>query len=93
MSVVLAVAAGGMGWVRLEAMTDRVPGYARPQLAVRDGKWHVWADPWGEYVGTIEQHRSGWTAHISRGRYGGLWPDKRAAAEALVKQAGYELLP
>jgi hypothetical protein len=70
-----------------------VPGYANPSLTERDGSWHVAAQPWDEYVGTVEQHESGWTAHTPRGRYGGLWPDKQAAAEALLNLAGYALLP
>lgn len=69
-----------------------VPGYARPSLAVRDGVWLVIAQPYGVHVGQVKQHDAGWTAHTPRGRYAGLYPDKQAAAEALVKLAGYALL-
>jgi prophage tail gpP-like protein len=34
---------------------------------------------------------AGWTAATRTNRYAGLWPTKQAAAEVLVKQAGYEL--
>lgn len=70
-----------------------VPGYARPALTEQDGTWHVTAQPYNEYVGTVEQQDPGWTARTPRGRYGGLWPDKQAAAQELVKLAGYQLLP
>lgn len=70
----------------------QVPGYARPTLTNRNGIWYVTAQPWNEYVGQVEEHDAGWTAHTTRGAYGGLWPDQQAAAEALVRKAGYELL-
>lgn len=73
-------------------MTRPVPGYATPALAVRNGTWHVTAQPWGAYVGQIIQHDAGWTGHTPRGAYVGLFPDKQAAAEALVKHAGYGLM-
>lgn len=53
--------------------------------------WKVFAHPYGEAVGLIMQHASGWTAADANLRYVGLWPTKQAAAEVLVKQAGYEV--
>lgn len=73
-------------------LTVHVPGYATASLTEQDGTWYVAAQPYNEYVGTVEQHDAGWTAHTPRGRYAGLWPDKLAAAQELVKLAGYELL-
>ena len=66
--------------------------YATP--ALRHGSenhWFVAAQPWQDFVGTTSEHESGWTATTNTGRYAGLWPTKQAAAEVLVKQAGYEL--
>lgn len=68
-----------------------VPGYATASLTERDGTWYVTAQPYNEYVGHVEQHDAGWTAHTPRGLYVGMFPDKQAAGEALVTQAGYEL--
>lgn len=68
------------------------PGYASPSLTERDGAWYVTAQPYGVLVGQVEQHDAGWTAHTPRRMYVGLFPDKQAAAQALVKKAGYELL-
>ena len=45
----------------------------------------------GHYVGVVKEHPSGWTAMTHKGAYAGLYPTKQAAAEVLVKQAGYEL--
>lgn len=69
-----------------------VSGYARPSLSAQDGSWVVVAQPYSEHVGQVEQHDAGWTAHTPRGLYVGLFPGTPAAAEALVKKAGYELL-
>lgn len=79
-------------------MTAHVPGYATPNLIKHNGIWYAEASwqiagqPYSEYVGQVEQHEAGWTAHTPRRLYVGLFPDKQAAAEALVKKAGYELL-
>ena len=54
-------------------------------------RWYVVAQPWGNTVGFIRSHIAGWTATTVTNRYAGLWPTKQAAAEVLVKQAGYEL--
>lgn len=73
--------------------TDRqVTRYATPAL-IREatGQWTVHAQPGGEFVGRIDLHVSGWTAQTSGYKYAGLWPTKQAAAEVLVKLAGYEL--
>lgn len=77
---------------RLTLLTVHVPGYARPILTQRDGTWYVTAQPYDEYVGQVEEHDAGWTAHTPRRLCVGLFPDQRAAAEALVRKAGYELL-
>jgi hypothetical protein len=75
-------------------MTKPLPGYATPSLRKRDSPegavWVVHAYPWGGYVGWVQQHPSGWTAHNGDVTHG-LFPDRQAAAEVLVKQAGYEL--
>lgn len=72
--------------------TPAYPGYATPTFTVRDGIWLVTAAPWDEVVGVAEEHGpAAWTAH-SYGAYVGLFPDKQAAGEALVKHAGYEVL-
>lgn len=79
-------------------MTRPVPGYAAPALIKHRGIWYAEAtwqsagQQYSEYVGQVEQHDAGWTAHTPRGAYVGLFPDKQAAAEALVKKAGYGLL-
>lgn len=72
-------------------MSDR---YATPSL--RSSRhypqvWYVSAHPWGGNVGSARKFPSGWTATTERGQYAGLWPTLQAAAEVLVKQAGYEL--
>ncbi|HEY2086268.1 MAG TPA: hypothetical protein VGH54_09615 [Mycobacterium sp.] len=71
------------------------PGYATATLAKQqDGSWHVTAAPWGECVGAVTSHGPvGCVAYTPRGHQVGLFPDKQAAGEALVKHAGYELLP
>ena len=80
------------------------PGYATPVITREDqadGRWIVGADPWKVLVGWIDQHAAGWTAYAPRvvngvatgvGLYVGLFPDQKAAGEALVKHAGYEVL-
>lgn len=69
-----------------------VTKYASPSLTrSATGQWDVRAQPWDQFVGRIDEHDSGWTAHTSSYHYAGLWPTKQAAAEVLVKQAGYEL--
>ena len=79
-------------------MTDPVvssyPGYATPTFTCEDGSgWDVTASPWGKRVGVIgDAGMVGWTAVNARGAYVGLFPDKQAAGEALVKHAGYEVL-
>lgn len=66
--------------------------YATPALIRQaTGRWDVRAHPGREIVGRIDLHVSGWTATTATGAYAGLWPTKQAAAEVLVKQAGYEL--
>ena len=67
--------------------------YATPSLrrTYKDTEWRVTAEPWHERVGFIRRHDAGWTAHTSSYHPLGLWPTKQAAAEVLVKQAGYEL--
>lgn len=83
-------------------MTDPVvssyPGYATPTFTRRelgewiDYAWDVTAEPWQEIVGRIFERGPGWVALTSSGRRVGLFPDKQAAGEALVKHAGYEVL-
>lgn len=71
--------------------------YVTPTLIRRDGTWYVEASwqsagqMYSEYVGQVSQQNPGWTAHTKTRLYVGLFPDKQAAAEALVKKAGYEL--
>ena len=65
--------------------------YATPALTYRLNCWFVTAHPYGERVGFVEQRESCWRAVKQNGWYYGLWPTKQAAAEVLVKQAGYEL--
>lgn len=70
-----------------------IPGYATPTLVEDDGLWHVTAAPWNEDVGTVRSHGTvGCVALTPRGHQVGLFPDVRAAGEALVKHAGYEVL-
>ena len=65
--------------------------YATPSLKRTRLDWVVTAAPWGEAVGSTYECPAGWPAYTATGRYAGLWPTKQAAAEVLVKQAGYEL--
>jgi len=65
--------------------------YATPSLRRTRLDWVVTAQPWGETVGSIYEVTAGWPAYKPDGRYAGLWPTKQAAAEVLVKQAGYEV--
>jgi hypothetical protein len=66
--------------------------YAVPSVSRRTANWGVEAHPWGEFVGVVEEAGTvGWTAATPTARPLGLWPTKQAAAEVLVKQAGYEL--
>lgn len=69
------------------------PGYATPTFTYDpSGRWMVTAAPWDKPVGVIEDFSTvGWTAS-AYGRCVGLFPDKQAAGEALVKHAGYEVL-
>jgi hypothetical protein len=68
------------------------PGYATPTFVVHDDRWIATAHPWSVCVGSVWWHSAGWTATDERGLYVGLFPDKQAAGEALVKHAGYEVL-
>lgn len=78
-------------------MTDHsvvsYPGYATPTFTFNaSGRWIVTAAPWDKIVGLVEDHTpGGWTAQMA-GRHVGLFPDKQAAGEALVRHAGYEVL-
>jgi hypothetical protein len=54
-------------------------------------RWWVVASSSGPIVGFITEYPAGWTAATHKGAYAGLWPTKQAAAEELVKQAGYEV--
>jgi hypothetical protein len=72
--------------------TPAYPGYATPTFTVFGGRWFVGASPWRPNVGWVSYHASGYTADDERGAYVGLFPDKQAAGEALVKHAGYEVL-
>ena len=64
--------------------------YATPGFTQEDQRWAVWAGI--QRVGWIYPSGPiGWTAQTSAYHYAGLWPTKQAAAEVLVKQAGYEL--
>lgn len=60
-----------------------------PVLRKWRGSWVVYAN--GHMVGVTTEYPSGWTILTHKGAYAGLWPTKQAAAEVLVKQAGYEL--
>ena len=75
--------------------TPAYPGYATPTFVERGGIWIVTADPGGFPLGAVWDSLSGagWTAGDVRGLHVGLFPDKQAAGEALVKHAGYGLLP
>lgn len=72
--------------------TPAYPGYATPTFTKPHDRWYVAASPWGETVGCVYQHPSGWTAYDECADLVGLFPDKQAAGEALVKHAGYEVL-
>jgi len=66
--------------------------YAKPSLTFHKiGRWVVTAYPYGHVVGMAEKFPSGWRATTKAGQVLGLYPTKQAAAEVLVKQAGYEL--
>lgn len=65
--------------------------YASPSMRQWKGGWAVAAYPWAAFVGMVRKHDAGWTAATPTNHYAGLWPTKQAAAEVLVKQAGYEL--
>lgn len=64
--------------------------YATPALTRCNDYWTVWAGShavgWIRSAGPV-----GYESMAPGGRYAGLWPTKQAAAEVLVKQAGYEL--
>lgn len=69
-----------------------VTKYATPTLRkIYDDNWRVVAEPWHEHVGSIRRHGPNWVAATKDFSYAGLWPTQQAAAEVLVKQAGYEL--
>jgi hypothetical protein len=68
------------------------PGYATPTFRKFHDAWFVDADPWEHGIGIVEDSGPvGWTAR-TKGQVVGLFPDKQAAGEALVKHAGYEVL-
>lgn len=77
-------------------MTDPVvssyPGYATPTFTRSGERWFVNATPWLWNIGWVNEHDAGWTATSEHGAYVGLYPDKQAAGEALVRHAGYEVL-
>lgn len=73
--------------------TPAYPGYATPVFTVRGARWFVTASPWEVAVGAVDPSLpAGWTAWDTVARYVGLFPDKQAAGEALVKHAGYGVL-
>ena len=73
--------------------TPAYPGYATPTFTHAQVGWLVTAHPWNREVGRIlDQGAVGWTARGSDGVYVGLFPDKQAAGEALIRHAGYEVL-
>lgn len=74
--------------------TPSYPGYATPTFTRDDdGVWIVWTRPDWLLVGRVfDRMPTGWTASTPSGRRVGLFPDKQAAGEALVKHAGYEVL-
>jgi len=71
--------------------------YASPVLHFYGGDgrasgYVVTAEPGGQEVGVVQQYDAGWTGlTLPDLHHAGLWPTKQAAAEVLVKQAGYEL--
>lgn len=73
--------------------TTAYPGYATPTFTFNGGRWFVDAHPQGERLGWVDKAATvGWTAVAVGHVYVGLFPDKQAAGEALVKHAGYEVL-
>ena len=70
------------------------PGYATPTFVWHhEGCWEVWAHPYRQPAGRVYDHGpTGWATYTPSGLYVGLFPDKQAAGEALVKHAGYEVL-
>lgn len=71
------------------------PGYATPIYLRRPllSDWLVRIKPGLQVVGSVKDNGAvGWTATSELGMYVGLFPDKQAAGEALVKHAGYEVL-
>lgn len=78
----------------LAAETPAYPGYATPTFSFHSTMlYSVGAHPWEELVGQVhDKGPAGWQAWDPRGAYVGLFPDKQAAGEALVKHAGFEVL-
>lgn len=78
--------------------TPAYPGYATPTFRKFREHWIVTASEGSlqsRFVGAVTEHSCGscgWTAVSHKGAYVGLFPDKQAAGEALVKHAGYEVL-
>lgn len=75
--------------------TSSYPGYATPTFShnYHGILWVVSADPWEQFIGQVyDKTPVGWTAWDRCRAYVGLFPDKQAAGEALVKHAGYEVL-
>lgn len=75
--------------------TPAYPGYATPAFHYVDSidaHWLVVARPGTIFVGTVRDACAGFTATDPRHHYVGLFPDKQAAGEALVRHAGYEVL-
>ena len=69
------------------------PGYATPTFTCWQDRWFVSATPWvNGTIGWVQEHTAGWTATRGGGAYVGLFPDKQAAGEALIRHAGYEVL-
>ena len=74
-------------------MTETYPGYATPTFTHEGASWDVTASPWGERAGAVGDFGPvGWVAVDPRGHMVGLFPDKQAAGEALIRHAGYEVL-
>lgn len=76
-----------------------MPTYASATLhPLADGGYGVTADHWRsdrrDVVGEVhEAGEVGWTAQTPTGHPIGLYPHRLAAANALLKHAGFELLP
>ena len=84
--------AGGVMTER-PVVASAYPGYATPTFVERGGIWLVTAQPWDRPVGAVwESGLVGWSAGNVHGLNVGLFPDKQAAGEALVRHAGYEVL-